>query len=304
MPVARAGGYPNYSTNGSNFIPEIFSGKLVQKFYAATVFGEIASTDYEGEIKNQGDVVHISTVPDITINDYEIGTDMTHENLTSTGVDLEIDKAKYYSFGIDDIDKLQSHIEKIDSWAEESSTKMKITMDTDLLGSIYADVAAANAGATAGAKSGDINLGVAATPVTLTKDNVLDFIIDTGTVLDEQNIDETGRWIVLPPRVCALIKKSDLKDASLAGDGTSIMRNGRLGMIDRYTIYSSNNLNLSGGEYDVIFGHKAGLTFATQITKSRRVQDQNRFRDLIQGLCVYGYEVINDTALGHAVVTV
>lgn len=40
---ARASGYPSYaSDSNSAFIPEVWSGKLTTKFYATTVFGEIA----------------------------------------------------------------------------------------------------------------------------------------------------------------------------------------------------------------------------------------------------------------------
>lgn len=303
MPVTRAGGYTNYSTNTSNFIPEIFSGKLVKKFYSKTVFGDIANTDYEGEIKDKGDVVHISTTPDIAINDYEVGMTMVHEQLNSAGADLEINRAKYMSFKVDDVDKMQSHIGELDKWSEESAEKMKIAMDTDMLGAIYSDAAAANAGATAGAISGNINLGVAATPVTISKTNVLDYIIDCETVLEEQNIGE-GKWMVIPARMAGMIKKSELKDASLAGDTTSIMRqgNGRLGMIGSFTLYISNNLNVSGGEHDIVFGHKSGLTFASQMVKNRVTTHPDFFGQFIQGLCVYGYEVINDTAIGHGVV--
>lgn len=47
--VPRAPGYPDYSsTSSSAFIPEVWSSKLVTKFYATTVFGSIASTEYEG----------------------------------------------------------------------------------------------------------------------------------------------------------------------------------------------------------------------------------------------------------------
>jgi len=37
-------------TNGmsGNYIPEIWSGKLLEKFYEATVFAHISNTDYEG----------------------------------------------------------------------------------------------------------------------------------------------------------------------------------------------------------------------------------------------------------------
>jgi hypothetical protein len=48
----RASGYADYSSSGSyQFIPEVWSGKLIEKFYDSTVFGSIASTDYAGEIK-------------------------------------------------------------------------------------------------------------------------------------------------------------------------------------------------------------------------------------------------------------
>lgn len=302
MPVSRGSGYPNYSTNASNYIPEIYSGKLVRKFYASTVFGEIANTEYAGEIKDQGSTVHIATVPDITIGDYEIGVDMGSEVLNSDGVNLEIDRAKYFNFLVEDIDKLQSHIE-LDRWTDASSNRMKIAIDSDILGSIPADVAATNAGATAGKLSGNINLGTAATPVTLTKDNVLDYIIDLNVVLGESDIPEDGRWIVIPTWTGGMIKKSDLKDASLTGDNTSIARNGRIGIIDGCTIYTSNLLSHTGGNFDILAGHKSGLTFASQMTKTRIIELEKRFGVSVQGLNVYGFEVINDTALAHGVIT-
>ena len=51
--------------------PEIWSGKLIEKFYASTVLAAISNTDYEGEIKNKGDKVIIRTKPTITIKDYK-----------------------------------------------------------------------------------------------------------------------------------------------------------------------------------------------------------------------------------------
>jgi hypothetical protein len=71
---------------------------------------------------------------------------------------------------------------------------------------------------------------------------VLNYIVDMGTVLDERNIPETGRWLVIPPWAAGMIKKSDLRNASISGDGSSLLRNGRLGMIDRFTLYASNLL--------------------------------------------------------------
>ena len=71
---------------------------------------------------------------------------------------------------------------------------------------------------------------------------VLDFITQCGQVLDEANIPESGRWMVIPSWMASLIKQSDLRNASIAGDMTSVLRNGRLGEIDRFTLYYSNLL--------------------------------------------------------------
>jgi len=304
MPVAREVGYENYSTNTSNYIPEIFAGKLVRKFYDATVFGEIANTDYEGEIKSKGDVVHIRTRPNITVSDYEIGGGLgTAQTPSSAGVDLHIDRAKFFNIGLNDIDALQSDVKLMDEWADAASEEMKVVIDRDVLANIYADAAATNQGATAGRISGDINLGEAATPLQLTKANITEVLVDYGTVLDEANCPEQGRFVILPAWACALIKKSDLKDASLAGDGTSILRNGRVGMVDRFTIYQSNNVAKTGDNYHVIAGHKEGITFASQMTNSRIIDDPNDFRKLLQGLNVYGFETINPSLLLHSVVS-
>src|ERR1700741_4577345 len=79
FPGATAGSTPPLYPVGSSgnnlqsdgFIPEIWSTKLVEKFYASTVLAAISNTDYEGEIKNHGDRVKIRTKPTITIRDYK-----------------------------------------------------------------------------------------------------------------------------------------------------------------------------------------------------------------------------------------
>ncbi len=190
----------------------------------------------------------------------------------------------------------------MDEWSDDAAQQMKIVIDADVLGNVYTDVAAANAGATAGAISSNVSLGVAATPIVLTPTNIIDYIIGHGQVLDESNCPDEGRWMVLPAWACARIKTSDLKGANVTGDSVSPMRNGKVGQIDRFHIYMSNNVNVSGGEFDIMSGHKAGLTFATQLVKNRIMEDPNEFQKLLQGLQVYGYKVVNDTLLTHGVI--
>ncbi|WP_299202569.1 hypothetical protein [uncultured Amphritea sp.] len=303
LPIS-AGNNPDYSSSGVNgFQPQIWSGKMIEKLYASTCFAEIANTDYEGEIKNKGDSVVIRTNPDIAINDYELGMDLTYETPESDKVEMQIDKGKYFGFRVDDVVAHQSDLKLMDNWSNDAGQQMKIQIDKVILAGAFVDVAAENAGATAGVESVGIDMGTTGAPVAITKADVIDVIVDAGTILDEQNVPDTDRWIVLPAWMCALLKKSDLKDASMTGDGTSPLRNGRIGMIDRFMVYQSNNLakTVDGATTvtNVIFGHKKALTFASQMTKMEELPHPTKFGRLVRGLNVFGSKVIDPKAIGH-----
>lgn len=283
------------------FIPEIWSKKLIEKFYDSTVLTAISNTNYEGEIKSQGDKVIIRTIPTLAINDYESGQNLTLQRPESNIIELLIDKGKYWAAIIDDVQAIQTDIAMMNMWAQDAAEQMKINIDTQVLGSITPDVAAANKGGNAGRISGSINLGETGTPFAMTKANVLDLILGMGQVLDEQNRPETGRFLVLPYWATTLLKLSDIKDASLTGDGNTPLRNGRVGMIDRFTIYTSNNLSHvddAGNEcFDFIAGVKQGLTFASQLTKTETLRAESTFGDIMRGLQVFGFKVIDGESL-------
>jgi len=299
MPMPVAAGHPQLS--GSVVPNAIWSGKLLVKFYEATVLADISNTEYEGEIANMGDQVEIRTTPSITINDYVKGQNLQTQRPESDVVELKIDQGKYWQFVADDVDKFQSDYDFINDWTRDASEQLKIKIDTDILGTVYSDVHASNQGATAGAESGSFNLGTTGSPVAIDKTNVVEYIADLGTVLDEQNVPESGRWMVLPPWMCNLIKKSDLKDASLSGDGTSIMRNGRLGIIDRFMLYNSNLMakTTDGANTvtNIVAGHKSALTFASQMLENESIRAESTFGTLFRGLQVYGYKVIKPEAM-------
>ncbi len=107
--------------------------------------------------------------------------------------------------------------------------------------------------------------------------------------------------MVLPAWVCGNILKSDLKDASLAGDGTSILRNGRVGVIDRFTIYMSNLLTTatdgSYTAYHAMAGHKSACSFAAQMTKMESLRAESTFGTLVRGLNVFGWETLKTASL-------
>jgi len=306
MSYPVSGGRPNYS---GNFIPEIWSGKLIENFYDATVLSAISNTDYEGEIRSFGDTVNIRTTPEITIRDYVKGQTLTVENPDKPKLQLVIDKGEYFACVEDDVDRIQSDINLMDTWSKDASERMKIKIDQRVLTDMLPDIAATNKGATAGEQSASFNLGTTGSPLVVTKDGassttaVVDLLVDMGTVLDEANVPESDRYVVIPAKLANLIKKSELKDASLSGDGTSVLRNGRLGMIDRFTVYVSHNLNVSSGKYSLIAGHKMGFTFASQMTEMETIRSESTFGNIVRGLQVYGYKVVKPEALAQAVIS-
>ena len=300
------------------FIPQIWSGKLQVKFYQSTVLSAITNNDWEGEIKDQGDKVEIRTIPSITISNYSKGQALTSQVPTGGVVELLIDKGKYFQVVVDDVDDIQSDLRLMDIFTNDAAQQMKISIDTDVLAGVKNAAAAANQGAAAGALSANINLGDGnatggLTGAKLSKDNIVDKLVEMGQVLDEQNVPEVGRWMVIPAWMAALIKQSDLKDASITGDSASPLRNGRLGTVDRFTLYVSNLLPTATGATRaagdagsgtvkgtyVYAGTNDAITFASQVTKVESLRSQTTFGNLVRGLNVYGYKVIKPEALAE-----
>lgn len=316
-PAIYPAGSAGNGLSGAGFIPEIWSGKLVEKFYASTVLAAISNTDYEGEIKNQGDKVRIRTKPTITISDYRADGVLSVQRPVGGEVDLLIDQGKYFSVILDDVMDIQSDLNNMSIWADDASEQFKITVDTAvLLGVKDQCTATTNRGVTAGKITAAINLGATTTPLALVNASpaagqveVLDAILRMGQALDEQNIPETGRWVVIPTWMATLIKRSELRQAYLSGDQVTMLRNGRIGMIDRFTLYTSNLLptgtaaSLVAGETAVYAGHAHGLTFASQFTKTESLRSTETFGQILRGLQIYGYKVLDGSAIVQAIVS-
>lgn len=324
FPVATSSGSPLiYPTGGTGnafqtngFIPEIWSGKLVEKFYASTVLAAISNTDYEGEIRNQGDRVKIRTKPTITIRDYKADGTLSLDRPEGSNIELYIGNGKYFNTILDDVMETQSDLNALSIWSDDAAQQLKIKVDTDVLSGILGGMNAKNKGTTAGAITSSINLGVTGTPLATVARSpsagqveILDVLLRLGQALDEQNIPEEGRWVVLPVWAVAQLKFSDLRQAYITGDSVSPLRNGRVGMVDRFTIYSSNLLpsgvagGLAAGEFVIYAGHAHGLTFASQISKVETLRSELTFGTILRGLQVYGYQIVDGTALAQAVVT-
>jgi hypothetical protein len=308
--------YTGTAYSGS-FIPALWSGKLAQKFYAATVFGEIANTDFQGDISGMGDTVIINTIPTITINDYQIGQNLNYEVPAPSTIQLVINHGKYFGVNVNNVLELQAKPKLMEMFTNDASMQMKTKIDADVLLGTFNQGAAYNQGANAGQISGSFNLGTDAAPLALTASNILASITAMSSVLDEANVPETDRFLVMSPIERQILMQSNLAQAQFMGDASSILRNGKIGMIDRFTVYVSNLLPRAQAGQDwmgaaaagtakrhaLMAGHKSAITFASQIAKVESLQNPNDFGNLVRGLNVYGYKVVNAPALTTMIVS-
>ena len=236
---------------------------------------------------------------------------LNHQVPISSTIELVIDQGKYYAFQLNDVLAHQADVNLMSMFSEDAGQQMKVAIDTNCWKATFDGAAAANKGANAGVRSGAYNMGTDAAPVSLDPDNILETILAMASILDEQNVPEEGRWLVLTPRERYLLMQSNLAQAYYTGDSTSPVRNGKLGRIDRFDLYVSNLLPTAlankdwDGEADagtaarhaIVAGHKMAMTFAANFTKTETLRNPTDFGDVVRGLSIFGRRVVKPEAM-------
>lgn len=308
-----------FNTNpaaSGTFIPTVWSNKLNVKFYAQTTFGSVSNTNWEGDIKSMGDKVVINNVPSISINAYTVGMTLNYEVPAPDTIELQIDKGFYFGVNVSDVIEYQAQPALMDMFTGDAANQLKIKVDRECFAATFQGADAANKGATAGVLTGNYNLGTDLAPIDYTQagNEILKTITAMASVLDEQNVPETDRFLILTPYERQLLMHSPLGQAYVTGDSQSPLRNGKLGRIDRFDLYISNLMptaaaaqDYSGGalasalkRHVILAGHKSALTFASQISKTEHLRNPNDFGDLVRGLMVYGRKTVKGSALTFA----
>ena len=264
-----------------NFIPTIWSARLLEHLDKRHVYLNLLNRDYEGEIRNFGDTVKINQLGDVSVKDYT-GADIdAPEDLDSEQQTLTIDQAKYFNFAIDDVDNAQTNPKLMDKAMERAAYAMN-----DVVDAFAANLLAVNVHA-------DNMIGTDSDPIVPTAQNAYDYLVDLGVKLTEANVPMAGRWVVVPAFYHGLL----LKDDRFVGNGTdfnkAILEGGEVGAGAGFTIYVSNNVpNTSGAKYKIIAGTEAAGSFAEQILKTEAYRPEKRFSDAVKGLHVYGAKVL------------
>ena len=277
----------------TTFIPELWSARLLYALEKSHVATNLVNRNYEGVIANQGDTVHINSIGAVTVKDYTKNSNIADpEILTTADQTLVIDQAKYFNFQVDDVDKAQISGEIIDTAMGRSAYALADVSDAFLLKTIANGVASAN------------KIGAKATLTALTASNVYENIVKMRTLLDKSNVPTTGRTIVVPPEVYALLLLDDRFAKSGSDSGQNALLNGMVGRVAGFDVFMSNNC-VSGTDgdsgstaYSVITAQVASATtYAEQIIKTEGYRMESRFADGVKGLHVYGAKVTDGSQI-------
>lgn len=349
MAFTSAAGHGNLP-NG-NFSSVIYSKKVQLAFRKKSITNDITNSDYFGEIAAQGDTVKIIKEPEISVSSYARGTQITAQDLDDEDFSLVVDKANYFAFKIDDIEEAHSHVNFMDLATNRAAYRLADQLDQECLGylsgyaqttlhtaadavntTVNGTVAVSTAGTdelltsmklikssfgnitTASAADHSVPVaarlpGATALPTAYASPVML--INRMGRLLDQQNVDKDGRWIVIDPVMLEVLMDEDSRFLNADFGASGGLRNGLV--MDKWNgfrVYVSNNLPQVGGgssttgtanqntDYGVIVGgHDSAVATAEQINKTETYRDPDSFADIVRGMHLYGRKILRPEAL-------
>jgi len=349
MAFPSAAGHGNLP-NG-NFSSIIYSKKVQLAFRKKALCNDITNSDYFGEIASQGDTVKIIKEPEISVSAYKRGTQIAAQDLDDEDFSLVIDKANYFAFKIDDIEEAHSHVNFMDLATNRAAYKLADQLDQECLGYLSgykqsalhknADtvnnitngtVAVSTAGSdelltsmklikgsfgniTTGS-AGDHSIPVAArlpgaTALPTATVSPVMLINRLARLLDTQNVDKDGRWLVIDPVMMEILADEDSRFLNGDFGDSGALRNGLV--IPRWNgfrVYESNNLpsvgtgpattgttNQNANFGVIVAGHDSAVATAEQINKTESYRDPDSFADIVRGMHLYGRKILRSEAL-------
>ncbi len=275
----------------ASFIPEVWSARLLEHLRKNLVVANLFNRNYEGEISQMGDTVHINQLAEITIKDYTANVDIANpDQLSTSSIPLNIDQGDYYNFYLNDVDRAQARGDLMDSAMRSSAYGLADKLDAYLAGLLA---------------TGTLNTGLGsdASPLFVNATNAYELLVKMKVALDKANVPTQGRYVLMPPDFEGYM----LLDQRFAG-AQSARSEGQLtnGMVARaagFDIYISNNVaNTEGALFKVCASTVEQATYANQLVKTEAYRREKGFDDGVKGLHIYGAKILRPEAIAVATV--
>jgi hypothetical protein len=266
-----------------NFIPMLWAEDVLKERDKVLIGVKHCNTDYEGQIKQQGDQVKILTVGPVASYDYTRNAEIADPDQgTSAAQYLLIDQAKYCHIFFDDLDDAQT---KKGFW-EEQKRQMGITMAGDLDTFIFGKYTDA---------------GKTITNATVNTADIFSTIAEAAEYFKTINVPEgTTKYLEVSPAIATKIILAKIVHGT---DNDKRIETGYLGKLLGFDIYESNNIVKNGSAYECLARTKAAISFAAQLTETEAYRPQKRFADAVKSLQVWGGKVVRPKELVRLTLT-
>ena len=260
----------------TSFIPQVWSARLQQSLQKSLVFGNLCNRNYEGDISQWGDTVHINVLNDVTVKAYTPGAELADpEQLSGTDTVLSIDHGAYYNFCLNDVDAAQTRADVMDAAMRNAAYQLAVDAEEYILSTIRKE---------AGVKP--------AMPMpTAEEGGLYALLVDIKKLMDTNNVPRYDRKLILAPDLEAALL---LDDRFITGSSEASHRlaEGAVARALGFDIYISNCL-----ESEFVVMIPDAVTFANQITKVEAYRPEKGFSDCVKGLCLSGAKVTMPSAV-------
>jgi hypothetical protein len=131
-----------------------------------------------------------------------------------------------------------------------------------------------------------------------------------GRLLDQQNVDTQGRWLVIDPVFIELLKDEDSRLLNSDFGGAGLQNGLVINNLHGFTVYTSNNLpsvgtgpattgsaNQNSNFGVIVAGHSSAVATAEQINKTETYRDPDSFADIVRGMHLYGRKILRPEAI-------
>lgn len=268
----------------ANFVPQIWTTKILRTLEDNLVAKKICNMDAEGEIKKAGDTVYFNGLADPTITAYT--GSVTYEGLQDAGMTMVIDQQNYFAFKVTDIQKAQANVDLKGSQAARAAYKLKEACDDNIM-----------------ALHGDANL-----TVTDTSCDTASILSTMGAIqqqLAQVNVPSSDMWCVIPPWVQLKLKLAGISfkiNEGINGTGGMAWTN-ELGFDMFVTNQVVNTNTVAAPVSKVMAGSYSAIAFAQQIIETESLRLEGSFDTGVRGLHVFGRKVVRPDLLCTATLT-
>lgn len=306
--IMAASGYRPYDYLSS----PIFVDKFLNEYYPQALYSQITTAVVEGTGVKYGQEYVFKKRPQAEWFDLRKNQRMEASELTIETVTMTVGRARGFLLKVDDMDRMsiQNFNDYIKGWQDDAKERLSLEIDKQLINAMAHGAAACNKGAAAGARFGNYNLGVPGAPVLINKDNVLNYLMYLGIVLDEQNAPKSGRFAILPPEMKIALMSHPMFMSQCAAGSAPMVLTDKVPNIAGFTLYFPATMpsyaDTTGAvAFPVIAGVKEATYFAMGLNDVKAgLEDVDSWGVYWKGRAVYDWKVVRPEFLAVAYATV